>query len=121
MSSASTESQFARCVGIVTVGTRGPEHETRRNVESKRIVHAGSPMGESVVTAIEWYLRVGVVVAIVFAIVVGRIEPSAKGGSILFRMLILPGATLLWPLIVARTIRARLHPAKAELAKEAHP
>jgi hypothetical protein len=48
------------------------------------------------------YLAIGAVVALPFAFLVGRLEPSAHGGSIGFRLLILPGAILLWPLIVAR-------------------
>lgn len=66
--------------------------------------------GETIVTALEWYLRIGAGVAIVFALIVGRVVPSATGGSILFRVLMLPGATLLWPLIVVRTVRALLSP-----------
>jgi hypothetical protein len=52
------------------------------------------------------YLALGLAIAIVFAAFVQRIEPSAQGGSLLFRLLIIPGATLLWPLIVTRSLRA---------------
>jgi hypothetical protein len=52
-----------------------------------------------------WYLALGLVVALLFAAFVQRVEPSARGGSILFRLLIVPGATLLWPLIVVRSLR----------------
>jgi hypothetical protein len=52
------------------------------------------------------YLEAGALVALLFAFgFVGRVEPSAAGGSALFRLLILPGATLLWPLILVRTVR----------------
>jgi hypothetical protein len=51
------------------------------------------------------YLALGLVIAMLFAAFVQRIEPSAKGGSILFRLLIVPGATLLWPLILVRSVR----------------
>lgn len=52
------------------------------------------------------YLEVGLAVALLFAAYgVGRIEPSARGGSLLFRLIIVPGATLLWPLIALRAIR----------------
>ena len=74
--------------------------------------------GETIVTGLEWYLRIGAGVALVFALVVGRVVPSAKGGSILFRILMLPAATLLWPLIVLRTARALATPAPKE---SAHP
>jgi hypothetical protein len=74
--------------------------------------------GETIVTAIEWYLRIGVGIAIVFVSIVGRVVPSARGGSIAFRLLVIPGATLLWPLIVVRTIRALLAPARKQGAHE---
>lgn len=70
--------------------------------------------GETIVTALVWYLRIGAGVALLFALLVGRVVPSAKGGSILFRSMILPGAALLWPLVVYRTIRALTSPAKTE-------
>jgi hypothetical protein len=74
------------------------------------------PSANDLVTAIEWYLRLGVGVALVFVVIVGRVEPTARGGSPLFRLLILPGATLLWPLVVVRTIRALMRPAPKEHA-----
>ncbi|HKU43028.1 MAG TPA: hypothetical protein VJR89_32940 [Polyangiales bacterium] len=58
------------------------------------------------VTAGTYYLGVGLMIAMLFAALVQRVEPSASGGSILFRLLIVPGATLLWPLIVVRSLRA---------------
>jgi hypothetical protein len=58
------------------------------------------------VTAGTLYLEVGLAVALVFAgVLVGRVEPSARGGSILFRVVIVPAAALLWPLIVVRSLR----------------
>lgn len=57
------------------------------------------------------YLEVGLAVALLFAAYgVDRLEPSARGGSISFRILIVPGAALLWPLIVKRALRARTRP-----------
>jgi hypothetical protein len=52
------------------------------------------------------YLGVGVCVALVFAFgLVSRVVPSAAGGSPLFRLLIVPGSTLLWPLVLARSVQ----------------
>lgn len=57
------------------------------------------------VTAGTHYLEVGSVVALVFAAYgVDRLEPSARGGSIVFRIVIMPAAALLWPLIVKRAL-----------------
>jgi hypothetical protein len=62
--------------------------------------------GYLLVTAGTWYLALGLVIALLFAAFVQHIEPSAQGGSLLFRLLIVPGATLLWPVIVVRSLRA---------------
>jgi hypothetical protein len=53
------------------------------------------------------YLALGVLCALPFAALVQRLEPSARGASPLFRVLIVPGAALLWPLIVQRALRRR--------------
>lgn len=66
--------------------------------------------GETIALALTWYLRLGAGVALLFALVVGRVVPSARGGSLLFRLLILPGAALLWPLVLVRSARALRSP-----------
>ena len=49
------------------------------------------------------YLALGLVFAIAFVTKgVGRIDPDAAQGSWGFRLLILPGSTLLWPLLLKR-------------------
>lgn len=60
-----------------------------------------------IVAAGQWYLAIGLLVALVFAtVLVQRVEPTARGGSLAFRLAIVPGATLLWPLILLRSLRA---------------
>lgn len=50
------------------------------------------------------YAGVGAVVAFAFILVgLDRIDPAARG-AIAFRPLLLPGAVLLWPLVLARWI-----------------
>lgn len=61
------------------------------------------------------YLALGAVIALPFAVFVGRLEPSAVGGSIGFRLLLLPGATILWPLVLVRALR-RATPATARVS-----
>ena len=59
-----------------------------------------------IVSAGQLYLALGLGVALMFAtFLVQRVEPSARGGSVAFRLLIIPGATLLWPLVVMRSLR----------------
>ena len=61
-----------------------------------------------IVTAAEWYLALGLAVALPFATwLVQRVEPSARGGSIMFRIAIIPGACLLWPLVLVRCLGRR--------------
>ena len=61
---------------------------------------------EIVLLAAEIYAGAGIAVALAFVTVgVGRIDPAARG-AYLFRPLILPGAALLWPLVLIRWARA---------------
>ncbi|MDZ7627030.1 MAG: hypothetical protein U5J99_01330 [Parvularculaceae bacterium] len=47
------------------------------------------------------YLAVGLMFALVFVVGgAGRIDRATKGAGALFRVLILPGAALLWPLLL---------------------
>jgi hypothetical protein len=53
------------------------------------------------------YLAVGVVSAAAFATVgVAAVDPAAKGAPIGFRLMIVPGAAALWPLVLVRWARA---------------
>ncbi len=54
------------------------------------------------------YLALGVVFAIWFALAgAARLDPVARAGTLGFRVLMLPGACALWPLLLRRTLRAR--------------
>jgi hypothetical protein len=61
-----------------------------------------------IVHALELYLALGFVFAVLF---VSRgaatIDPSARAGTIGFKLLIFPGVVSLWPLLARRWIRAR--------------
>lgn len=49
------------------------------------------------------YAGVGIVFAVAFAVRgAGRIDPSARGGTWGFRILILPGAAAFWPWLALR-------------------
>jgi hypothetical protein len=50
------------------------------------------------------YAGIGLAVALAFVLVgLDRIDPAARG-ALAFRPLLLPGATLLWPLVLMRWI-----------------
>ncbi len=51
-------------------------------------------------------LLAGLVYALAFVTKgVQRVDPAARGGTWGFRLLILPGAAALWPLLLARWVR----------------
>lgn len=57
------------------------------------------------------YLGCGLAFAVPFAFFgVGRIDPHAAHGSWGFRLLIIPGATALWPLLLRRWTRGVKEP-----------
>ena len=63
-------------------------------------------MIETLVLGAGFYLAAGLIFALAFVTVgVQRLDGDAKGGTVGFRILILPGATLLWPLLAARWVR----------------
>jgi hypothetical protein len=52
------------------------------------------------------YLVLGVIFAVPFATwLVNRMDPVAAQGTRTFRLLIVPGAVLLWPLLLSRLLR----------------
>jgi hypothetical protein len=60
-----------------------------------------------VVAAVAAYIGAGLLFALVFLSVgVQRIDDAARGASLGFRLLVLPGVTLLWPLLAWRWWRA---------------
>lgn len=53
------------------------------------------------------YLALGALFALPFSLIgAGRVDPDARGGSWGFRVLIIPGAALFWPLLALRWAKA---------------
>jgi hypothetical protein len=53
------------------------------------------------------YLGAGLAFAVAFVLFgVARIDPTSRGAPVGFRLIILPGVTLLWPLLAWRWVRA---------------
>lgn len=53
------------------------------------------------------YLAIGLCFALVFVgVLVGRIDPATRGTGWGFRLLILPGAAALWPLLLRHVLAA---------------
>lgn len=60
---------------------------------------------ELVVAGAAGYLLAGLVFGLAFVTVgVGRIDPAARGTSVAFRVLILPGAVALWPFLAVKWV-----------------
>ena len=64
-----------------------------------------------VVTGLLWalglYLMIGVPIAVAFVVLgVGRVDPAARTGTLWFRVLILPGVSAFWPVLLVRWLRA---------------
>jgi hypothetical protein len=68
------------------------------------------------------YAAIGLVFALLFVTRgVSRVDPAAIGGSVGFRILIIPGTVALWPLLMrrqqARTLPPEEHNAHRDLAR----
>jgi hypothetical protein len=73
-----------------------------------------------VVLLAEAYLALGLVFAIAFASFgVGRIDPAAHGATLGFRLLIVPGSALLWPLLLRRWLRRQQPPSERNAHRDA--
>lgn len=60
-------------------------------------------LAEWFVTIFIIYLIIGVLFALVFATIgVSRLDPAARGAGFGFRLLIVPGAAALWPVLALR-------------------
>jgi len=58
-----------------------------------------------VVASLEWYFGCGAVFAAVFLWKwVGVLDPSAREGTLGFRVLVFPGVAMLWPVFVVRLL-----------------
>ena len=62
-------------------------------------------VAESFVNILTAYAAVGAAFAIAFVTKgVSQVDPAAKGASVSFRLIILPGVSALWPLLLFRWI-----------------
>jgi len=58
---------------------------------------------KSLVLLIEVYVILGLIFALFFVVNgAGKIDPTAKAGTLGFRLLIIPGAMAFWPLLAKR-------------------
>jgi hypothetical protein len=66
------------------------------------------PGAELFVIVLEAYAATGLLFAFVFVTVgIKRVDPLSRGSGIGFRLMILPGITALWPVMLTRWIRCK--------------
>jgi hypothetical protein len=65
----------------------------------------------ALLTIVASYAAAGLLFAIYFAVTgVSRLDKAARGTSVFFRLLIVPGAVALWPFLAMRLIRGAQAP-----------
>jgi hypothetical protein len=64
-----------------------------------------------IVSTVQAYLFVGLLFAVPFVLfLANRVDPSAKGSTWGFRVLVIPGVALLWPLLLIRLLKGQPQP-----------
>ena len=67
-------------------------------------------MAHAIVLAVQVYLGLGVLLGVPFALFgAARIDPNAKGAGLGFKLMILPGAVLMWPFVVGPWLKGPAH------------
>ena len=70
--------------------------------------------------AVGIYLATGILFGIVFAFAgASKIDPAAEGGSTGFKLLIIPGCALFWPLLLGRWVRGKRPPIERSAHRDA--
>lgn len=101
-------------------GNVSPPAASQRAVVLSLETSMPSDLAQTLVTALAVYAAVGLVFAVPFVLVgAGRVDPSARGGTWGFRLVILPGAAALWPLLLARWLRGSPPPVERTAHKRA--
>ena len=83
-------------------------------------------LASALITNVAIYLAIGAIFAPVFAFWgARRIDPAATTATLGFRILIMPGAVLLWPLLLYRWLRGGTEPpeernAHRDVARQDH-
>ena len=68
-------------------------------------------VAQLIILILKGYLVIGLIFAIPFIVFgIHRVDPSAKNGTMAFRLIVLPGITLFWPLFLTRLLRGKEKP-----------
>ncbi len=75
---------------------------------------------EWMIKAVRGYLLAGLIFAIPFVIFgVQRVDPDARGWNIGFRLIIIPGMCVFWPLFAVRWVRGKRKPIETTAHRQA--
>jgi membrane protein implicated in regulation of membrane protease activity len=95
----------------------GLDDPNRRNTRIERMAIV---VARAIVLLAEIYLGGGLLFALAFATFgASRIDPAARGATIGFRVLVVPGAALFWPLLLRRWLRREPPPRERNAHRDA--
>lgn len=72
---------------------------------------AAESVAAALIAFVQGYLMLGGLFAVPFVLyLVNRVDDGARGSTWGFRLMVAPGAALLWPLLLSRLVRGRRKP-----------
>lgn len=78
-------------------------------------------LATALASALGFYLVLGLAYSLYFiSFGVAQLVPAARGAGLGFRLIILPGAILFWPVLLARLIRGPAQPKPARALRRVH-
>ncbi|MEL6334206.1 MAG: hypothetical protein AAFQ76_16630, partial [Cyanobacteria bacterium J06626_26] len=75
---------------------------------------------EFLTRAVRVYFTAGLIFAVLFSLLgVQRTDPGARGLAPFFRLIIIPGVSIFWPLFALRLVRGKQHPIEQTAHRQA--
>lgn len=75
---------------------------------------------EFLIKVVQVYFAAGLIFAVLFSLLgVQRTDPGAQGLAPFFRLLIIPGVSIFWPLFALRLVRGKHHPTEQTAHRQA--
>ena len=75
---------------------------------------------EFLIQALKLYFTAGLIFAVFFSLFgVQRIDPGVRGLAPFFRLIIIPGVSIFWPLFALRLVRGKQYPIEQTAHRQA--
>lgn len=75
---------------------------------------------QGLIKLVRVYFTAGLVFAVFFSLAgVQRVDSGAKGLAPFFRLIIIPGVSIFWPLFAMRLVRGKQHPTEQTAHRQA--